>query len=69
MRNAYKIILDGKPEGKRPLERSRGTWEHNIKLNLTEVKCKDVDWIHLAQDSAQCKHSNESSGFIKGKNF
>jgi hypothetical protein len=28
-RNAYRILM-GKPEGKRPLGRSRRNWEHNI---------------------------------------
>jgi hypothetical protein len=29
MRNVYKILV-GKPEGKKPLTRSRGRWEYNI---------------------------------------
>jgi hypothetical protein len=29
-RNAYRILV-GKPEGKRPLERSRRRWDNNIK--------------------------------------
>jgi hypothetical protein len=33
MRNAYKI-LTGKPEGKRPLRRSRCKWEDNIEMDL-----------------------------------
>jgi len=40
----------GKPEGKRPLERSRHRWEDNIKINLQEVGCGGMDWIELAQD-------------------
>ena len=30
-------VLVGKPEGKRPLERPRCRWEHNIQMNLQEV--------------------------------
>ena len=30
-------VLVGKPEGKRPLERSRRRWEDNIKIVLQEV--------------------------------
>ena len=30
-------VLVGKPEGKRPLERPRHRWEHNIKMDLQEV--------------------------------
>jgi len=45
----YRVLV-GKPEGKRPLGRPRHRWEHNIKLNLQEVKCKGMDWIDLAQD-------------------
>jgi hypothetical protein len=30
-------ILVGKPEGKRPLRRSRSRWVDNIKINLREI--------------------------------
>jgi hypothetical protein len=43
-------VLAGKPEGKRPLGRPRRRWEDNIKMDLQEVCCWDVDWIELAQD-------------------
>ena len=39
----------GKPEGKRPLGRSRCRWEDNIKTDLQEVGCGDKNWIELAQ--------------------
>jgi hypothetical protein len=31
---------------------SRG-WEDNIKMDLEEIGCEVVDWIHLAQDRDQ----------------
>jgi hypothetical protein len=40
----------GKPEGKRPLVRTRLRWEDNIKMDLQEVGCEGMDWIELAQD-------------------
>jgi len=40
----------GKPEVKRSLGRPRRRWEDNIKMELQEVGCGDVDWIELAQD-------------------
>ena len=40
----------GKPEGKKPLGRSRLRWEDNIKMDLQEVECVGTDWIELAQD-------------------
>jgi hypothetical protein len=49
IRNAYKIIF-GKPEGKRPLERSKRRWEDHIKMNLRGKGLEGVDWIHLAHD-------------------
>jgi hypothetical protein len=52
MRNAYKILVK-QPEGKRPLWQPRHKWENNIKMDLTEIVCEDVDWIHLAQDRDQ----------------
>jgi len=32
----YRVLV-GKPEGKRPLERSRLGWEDNIRMDLQEV--------------------------------
>jgi hypothetical protein len=43
-------VLVGKPEGKRPLGRSRLRWEDGIKMDLTEIGWGCVDWIRLAQD-------------------
>jgi hypothetical protein len=48
-RNAYRLLV-GKPEGKRPLGRSRHRWVDNIRMDLGEVGCSDVDWIGLARD-------------------
>jgi hypothetical protein len=28
-------------------------WEDNIKVNVKEIECEVVDWIHLAQDRHQ----------------
>jgi len=30
--------------------RSRRRWEDNIEMDLQEVGCGGMDWIHLAQD-------------------
>jgi hypothetical protein len=48
-RKAYRILM-GKPEGKRPLERSRHRWVINIKMDLGEIGWVGMDWIDLAQD-------------------
>jgi hypothetical protein len=42
--------LVGKPEGKRPLGRSRRRWIDNIKMDLLEIGLSVVDWIGLDQD-------------------
>jgi hypothetical protein len=52
MRNAYKIFV-AKPEGKRPLLRPRHRGEDNMRVDLSEIGCGDVDWIHLVQDRDQ----------------
>jgi hypothetical protein len=41
-------ILVGKPEGKRPLGRSRRRWVDNIKMDLIEIGWDGVDWIDIA---------------------
>jgi hypothetical protein len=43
-------VLEGKPEGKRPLGRPRHRWEDNIKMDLQEVGGGRGDWMELAQD-------------------
>ena len=48
-RGVYRVLV-GKPEGKRLLRRSKHRWENNIKMDLQEVGCGDIDWIDLAQD-------------------
>ena len=40
----------GKPEGRRSLGRPRRRCEDNIKMDIQEVGCGDMDWIDLAQD-------------------
>jgi hypothetical protein len=46
-------ILVGKPEGKRPLGRSRRRWVDNIKMNLRVIEWDGVDWSDMAQDRDQ----------------
>ena len=37
-RGMYRVLM-GKPEGKRPLGRTRGSWVDNIRMDLQEVGC------------------------------
>jgi hypothetical protein len=39
-----------KPDGKRPLGRTRRRWVDNIKVDLVEIEFGGVDWIGLTQD-------------------
>jgi len=39
-----------KPDGKRPLRRTRRRWGDNIKVDLQEVGEGRGDWMELAQD-------------------
>jgi len=49
-RGVYRVWV-GKPEGKRPLGRSRRRWEDNIKIDLREVGCGRVwtaaSWLRI----------------------
>jgi hypothetical protein len=45
-RNACRILV-GKPEGKRPLGRSRRRWVDNIKTDLREIGLDGMCWIRL----------------------
>jgi len=48
-RGVYSVLV-GKPEGKRPLGRSRIRWEDTIKMVIHEVGCGSMDWIEVVQD-------------------
>jgi hypothetical protein len=48
-RHAYRLLV-GKPEGRRPLGRTRCRCLDNIRMDLVEVGWGNVDWIGLAQD-------------------
>jgi hypothetical protein len=48
-RTAYRVLM-GKPAGKRPLGRTRRSWENCIKMGLREQGWGDMGWIDLAQD-------------------
>jgi hypothetical protein len=45
----YRVLV-GKPEGKRPLGRTRRRWEDEIRVDLRESGGGSVDWIQVAQD-------------------
>jgi hypothetical protein len=43
----------GKPEGKRPLGKSRRSWEDNVKMDLREIGWDGTDWIYVGHNSDQ----------------
>jgi hypothetical protein len=47
--SAYRVLV-GRPEGRRPLERSRHRWDDNIKMDLQELGWWGMDWSELAQN-------------------
>jgi hypothetical protein len=50
-RNEYLVSVRN-PEGKRPLGRPIGRWrDDDIKMVVTEVEWRGLDWINLAVDS------------------
>jgi hypothetical protein len=51
-RGIYKVCV-GRPEGNRPLGRSRRRWKDNIKLDLLGIWIDGANWIRLAQDRVQ----------------
>ena len=48
-RGVHKVLV-GKPEGKRPVGRTRRRWENNIKMDLEEVGRGCGGWMELAKD-------------------
>jgi hypothetical protein len=49
MRGVHRVLV-GKPEGRRPLGRTRRRWEDNIKMDLQEVGGGGGDWVERAHD-------------------
>jgi len=61
----------GGVEGKGPLGRPRRRWK-DIKKDLQEVRCEDMDWIELAQNKDRWRgHANvdEPLGSTKCREF
>jgi hypothetical protein len=52
MRNVCNILV-GKPERKRPLDRTRRRWEDNIRMGLEEIGWEDVHCMHVSEDRDQ----------------
>jgi hypothetical protein len=46
-RSGY-MVLNGRPEEKRPLGRPRRRWEDYIKMDLKEIGIDGTNWIQLA---------------------
>jgi hypothetical protein len=53
-RGVYRVLV-GKPEGKRPLGRTRHRWADNIKMDLQEVGCGCMDEIELVDNRDRSK--------------
>jgi hypothetical protein len=53
-RGVYRVLV-GTTEKKRPQGRPRRRWEDNIKADLQEVGCGDMDWIELVHDRDRCR--------------
>jgi len=50
MYGGEEMLMQGKPDGERPLGTPRRRWEDNIKIDLQEVECGGMEWIDLDQD-------------------
>ena len=48
-RGVYRVLV-GKLDEKRQLGIPRRRWEHNIKMNIREVRWWGIYWIDMAQD-------------------
>ena len=71
-RGVYRVLV-GKPEGKRPLGRSRGRWEDNIKIDLqgSGMWVYGLDGVGSGyeQMTGTCECGNEPSGSIRCGEF
>jgi len=69
-RGLYRVLMR-KPEGERPLGRSRHRWEDNIKMDLQYVGWAGVwngsSWFRIGTSTYEC--GNEPLGSIKCGEF
>jgi hypothetical protein len=52
-RYVYRVLVGIRREKDHWVD-SRRRWEDNIKMDLQEVGCGDMDWIGLPQDRDRC---------------
>ena len=71
-RGVYRVLV-GKPEGKKPLGRTRRRWKYNIKMDLQEGRCGGYGLDRAGSEYWQvagcCEFGNELSGSVKGGEF
>jgi hypothetical protein len=68
-RNAYTVLVVT-PKGTKPLGIPIYGWEDNIKMYLKEIRSEGVYLNYMARNTDLCReHSNESSGFIKCREY
>jgi hypothetical protein len=71
MRNAYRVLVR-KPEGRSRFRRPGHKWKDNIKMDLRKLGLDcglDSSGSGQGPVAGSCEHSNEPSGFVKGKEF
>jgi len=49
------MVLVVKTKGKRPLGKPVHALEGNMKIDLKEIRWKDIDWIYLPVDKEKCR--------------
>ena len=64
-RGVYRVLA-GKPQGKKPLARSRCRWEDNIKIDLQEIWRQGLDWSGLGQGqvAGSYEHGNVVINYV-----
>jgi len=50
--SSFRVVV-GKFEGKKPLEKLRGSCENNIRVDVKETGWESIDWNNIAQNRAQ----------------
>ena len=48
MRSVYKVLV-GKPDGKKPLGKSRHRWEDDMKVDLQEGGLGGIIWLRIGK--------------------
>lgn len=65
--SAYRVFVQGKPEGKRKIGRRKRRWK-NTNSHFQEIKWQGLNWVYLSNDRDKCREFlDQLSEWLSGR--